>query len=190
MGEVPTERVFGFSNMFVAPEEDPRPRVNYVGEREALTGYLRNYRTTLELKCAGLDPAELAARSVPPSDLSLLGLVRHLADVERFWFREVLAQGDRAPLFFTEEKHDADLADATGDQTCVDHAWQMWRDEVAFAEGFLVGADDLGASVTFPPDTDMRVEVRDVVIHMIEEYARHLGHADLLRERIDGRVGQ
>ncbi len=190
MSEVLPERVFGFSNMFVAPEDDPRQLVNYVGEREALAGYLGNFRATLTLKCAGLSPAELAARSVPPSDLSLLGLVRHLADVERFWFREVLAQDDRNPLFFNEEKPNADFDEATGDQICVNHAWKVWRDEVAFAERFLAGADDLGASVAFPPDTDMRVEVRDVVIHMIEEYARHLGHADLLRERIDGRVGQ
>jgi|SRR5579872_861834 len=190
MSDVLPERVFGFSNMFVAPAEDPRPRVNYVGEREALAGYLRTYRMTLELKCADLPPEQLAARSVPPSDLSLLGLVRHLADVERYWFREVLAQGERAPLFFSEEKPNADFDEATGDQTCVDHAWRVWRDEVTFAEEFLAGADDLGASVVFPPDTDMRVEVRDVAIHMIEEYARHLGHADLLRERIDGRVGQ
>ncbi|HEX9355264.1 MAG TPA: DUF664 domain-containing protein, partial [Streptosporangiaceae bacterium] len=84
-------RSFGWSDMFVRPEDDPRTDGGFHDERTTLTGYLRDYRLTIELKCSGLDAAGMACRSVEPSNLSLLGLVRHLADVERHWFRQVLA---------------------------------------------------------------------------------------------------
>ncbi len=187
MSEIPTERTFGFESMFVAPDDDPRTMANFEGEHETLASYLGNYRKTLELKCAGLDAAAMAARSVPPSDLSLLGLVRHLADVERGWFRGLLA-GEDAPRLYP----DSSISGATPDDECVAEAWASWRAEVAFAEAYLAGVEDLGARVAMPmaPRPNETVAVRDVVVHMIEEYARHMGHADLLRERIDGRVGQ
>jgi uncharacterized damage-inducible protein DinB len=186
------ERVFGFGNMFVTPDEDPRILANFYGERETLAAYLGNYRKTLELKCAGLDAAALARRSVPPSDLSLLGLVRHLAAVERFWFRLVLTQQKVPNLFLGDGDRDESIVDAVGDDEMVAQAWDAWRDEVAFAEEYLQGVGDLGARVPFPLDSETgdEVAVRDVLVHLIEEYARHMGHADLLRERIDGRVGQ
>ncbi|MGC8473065.1 MAG: DUF664 domain-containing protein, partial [Candidatus Dormibacteria bacterium] len=86
LGELP-ERRFGFGQMFVTPEEDPRSPGGFLDERSLLVGYLRDYRLTIELKCSGLSAAELARRSVPPSNLSLLGLLRHLAEAESFWFR-------------------------------------------------------------------------------------------------------
>ena len=92
-------RTFGWQDMFVRPEEDPRSDDGFGDERGTLTGYLRVYRLTLELKCSGLDAAGMGCRSVPPSNLSLLGLVRHLTDVERNWFRRVLAGQDAGWLF-------------------------------------------------------------------------------------------
>jgi uncharacterized damage-inducible protein DinB len=185
---LPTERRFGWSNMFVAPGEDPRSQVPSVGERASLTEVLTGYRQTLELKCQGLDAEQLARRSVPPSNMSLLGLVRHLADVERFWFRQVLA-GEEAPRRFrTPDDRDADFNGATGDPVMVDEAWAAWRKEVAYAERRVAGFEDLGTRVSLPDEREER-EVREILVHMIEEYTRHCGHADLLRERIDGRVG-
>jgi uncharacterized damage-inducible protein DinB len=158
------------------------------GERATLQEYLRAYRLTMELKCADLDAAQLACRSVPPSTMSLLGLIRHMADVERHWFRRVMAQADAPPLYWSEDLPDADWVGATADPAVVDDAWRAWRDEVAFAEKFVADSSDLGVKGLDRDDT--AVELRSVLVHMVEEYARHCGHADLLRERIDGRVGQ
>jgi Protein of unknown function (DUF664) len=96
-------RSFGWKDMFVRPEDDPRSNGGLDGERATLTNYLRDYRLTLELKCTGLDADGMAARSVPPSNLSLLGLVRHIAEVERNWFRRVLAGQDVAWLYRRED---------------------------------------------------------------------------------------
>jgi uncharacterized damage-inducible protein DinB len=187
---VPAERSFGWSNMFVAPQDDPRNFVPSVGERATLVDFLRGYRQTLELKCRGLDAAEMARRSVPPSNLSLLGLVRHMAGVEHHWFHEVLAGEDSPRPYRADGERDADFDGAVGDPSVVEDAWATWRAEVAFAERFVEGVDDLGATVKLEPAGDQEVAVREVLVHMIEEYARHCGHADLIRERIDGRVGQ
>jgi len=158
------------------------------GERATLLDYLRTYRLTMEMKCADLDSAQLASRSVPPSTMSLLGLVRHMADVERNWFRRVMAQVDAPPLYWSEDVPDADWLGAVADPAVVDDAWQAWRDEVAFAENFVADSPDLGIEGMMRDGNS--VALRSVLVHMIEEYARHCGHADLLRERIDGRVGQ
>jgi hypothetical protein len=178
--DLPT-REFGWSDMFVPPEEDPRTDGGFKGERATLAGFLRDQRLTLELKCAGLDAEGMARRSVPPSNLSLLGLVRHLAEVERTWFRRRLA-GEDAPRRYGDR--DADFEGAVADPEVVARAWADWRSEVAFAERFAAEA----------PNLDLvgreGAVLREVLVHMIEEYARHNGHADLLRERIDGRVGQ
>jgi uncharacterized damage-inducible protein DinB len=120
--------------------------------------------------------------------MSLLGLVRHMADVERHWFRRVMAQADAPPWYWSEDVADADWLGAVADPEVVDDAWRAWRQEVAFAEKFVADSPDLGVKGTMRDGT--RVALRDVLVHMIEEYARHCGHADLLRERIDGRVGQ
>jgi uncharacterized damage-inducible protein DinB len=174
-----------YADMWVDPDDDPRETgTETVGERDTLLDYLRRYRLTLELKCADLTAEELARRSVPPSTMSLLGLIRHLAEVERHWFRRVMAREDAPRLYDQSDDRDADFTGAVADPAVVDKAWQAWRSEVAFAEQFVDKAHDLGM-----PGKD-GVPLRDILVHMIEEYARHCGHADLLRERIDGRVGQ
>jgi uncharacterized damage-inducible protein DinB len=158
------------------------------GERATLLDYLRRYRLTMEMKCADLDAAQLASRSVPPSTMSLLGLIRHMADVERHWFRRVMAQADAPPLYWSEDVPDADWLGAAADPAIVADAWRAWRGEVAFAEKFVADSPDLGVKGTY--EAGASVALRSVLVHIIEEYARHCGHADLLRERIDGRVGQ
>ncbi|MYS80807.1 DinB family protein [Embleya scabrispora] len=156
------------------------------GELAILTDILAAQRTTLELKCAGLGP-ELARRSVEPSTLSLLGIVRHLADVERRWFRRGLGGQDAPALFSSRACPDGDFEGAAPDTAIVEQAWQAWRTEVAFAERFTVEAPDL--DVEGEDDWRGTVSLRWVLVHMVEEYARHNGHADLLRERIDGAIG-
>ena len=177
------ERKFGWWDMFVSPDDDPRTDGGFTGERDTLVGYLRDQRLTLELKCSGLDAEQLARRSVEPSTMSLLGLVRHMAAVEQGWFRHALA-GEEGSRHFRAKDPDGDFNGAVADPEVVREAWETWRAEVEFAEQFVAEADDLGM-VGAKGDA-----LREVMVHMIEEYARHNGHADLLRERIDGRIGQ
>ena len=178
------------SNVWMDMAQDPRfaADAELLGERATLLDYLRAQRLTLEMKCADLDAAQLARRSVPPSTMSLLGLVRHMADVEREWFRRVMAQSDAPPVYWSEDVPDADWLGAVADPAVVDDAWRAWHEEVAFAEKFVADAPDLGIKGIMEDGTS--IALREVLVHMIEEYARHCGHADLLRERIDGRVGQ
>jgi hypothetical protein len=175
------------AELFVGSQPDHRFSGPANGdERRMLVDFLGAQRATLELKCAGVD-AELSRRSVPPSTLSLLGLVRHLADVERRWFRRVLAGQDVQPLFSTEADPDGDFDGAVSDPSAVAAGWEAWRCEVAFAERFVTGAPDL--DIMGHDSWRGTVSLRWVLIHLVEEYARHNGHADLLRERIDGATG-
>jgi uncharacterized damage-inducible protein DinB len=177
--------------MWTAPENDPRTYGNPIGELATYREYLRNYRLTIGMKCDGLDAAQLARRSVPPSTLSLLGLVRHLAQMENHWFQRVLQGRTDAPrLYKRDDDPDWDFTGATGDQGVVDEAFAGWEAEIAKADEWLdaLPESDLGVQVSFG-DGDV-VSIRDVLVHVIEEYARHAGHADLLRECIDGRTGQ
>jgi uncharacterized damage-inducible protein DinB len=178
--------------MFIDFDADPRPEPPTVGdERATLMGFLHWQRRTLELKCSGLDANGLARRSAGPSTMSLLGLVRHMAGVERNWFRGVLAGEDTGPQLFTSDAdRDGDFDGATPDPTVVEEAWQAWQAEVAFADKFVDAAPDLSVTGKIPDPWRGPMSLRWVLVHMIEEYARHNGHADLLRERIDGRVGQ
>jgi uncharacterized damage-inducible protein DinB len=178
------------SDVWMDEARDPRfaGGAELEGERATLLDYLRAYRLTMEMKCADLDAAQLARRSVPPSTMSLLGLIRHLTDVERHWFRRVMAQADAPPLYWSTDVADADWLGAVADPAVVTDAWRAWREEVAFAEEFVAGSADLGLKVTRKDGS--RMALREVLVHMIDEYARHCGHADLLRERIDGRIGQ
>jgi uncharacterized damage-inducible protein DinB len=178
------------NDMWTTPDNDPRTYGNPVGELATYREYLANYRLTVEMKCEGLDAAELARRSVPPSSLSLLGLVRHLREVENHWFQEVLAgRTEESPAEEHEDGPDPDFSGAVADPAVVADAFRTWKAEIARAEEWLDGLDedDLGRQV---PHHDGTVAVRDVLVHLIEEYARHAGHADLLRECIDGRTGQ
>ncbi|MFE1413515.1 DinB family protein [Streptomyces sp. NPDC058746] len=175
------------ADFFVDPERDRRFTGPATGdERRMLAAFLADHRATLELKCSGVD-AELARRAVEPSTLSLLGLVRHLADTERRWFRKVLAGQDADPLFSSAEAPDGDFDGAVDDPAVVAAAWEAWRSEVAFAERFVADAPDL--DVEGDDEWRGKVSLRWVLIHLVEEYARHNGHADLLRERIDGAIG-
>ena len=176
------------ADLFIDPDEDPRSGGPTLGdERATLTEFLRFQRLTLQLKCEGLDAEQLARRSVEPSTMSLLGLLRHMAEVERGWFRRRFAGNDVPRRYQSEADPDGDFDGAVADPAVVDEAWAAWRDEVAFAEQFtreteldFVGMDGAGSPIS----------LRELLVHMVEEYARHNGHADLLRERIDGRLGQ
>ena len=174
--------------MWVDPEDDPRDTSEVLrGERAVVLDYLRHYRMTLEMKCEGLDAEQLARRSVRPSTLSLLGLVRHMAKVEHSWCRRVVeGQAELPRLYWSEEDRDLDFNGAEGTDEVVADAWESWRREVEHAEQEYAAVD----FDTVVPHHDGELEVREVVVHLVEEYARHCGHADLLRECIDGRTGQ
>jgi uncharacterized damage-inducible protein DinB len=174
--------------MFLDSAADPREGGPRLGdERATLTEFLRGQRLTLQVKCDGLGAEQLARRAVEPSTMSLLGLVRHMAEVERAWFRRRFAGRDVPKRYQTEADPDGDFNGAVADPAVVEEAWAAWREEVAFAEEFtrdhdlgFVGYDSEGEPVS----------LRELLVHMIEEYARHNGHADLLRERVDGRLGE
>ncbi len=154
-------------------------------EREMLLAWLEFHRATLAQKCAGLTDKQLRERSAPPSSLSLLGLVRHMADVERGWFRRTLSGEAVGPIFWSDASPDGDFDDL--DTVSTDEAFRTWRHECDLARAATDRAESLDV-------TGLRHEqlhsLRWILVHMIEEYARHNGHADLLRERIDGATGE
>ena len=182
-----------YLDMWIDPDDDPRETdVETVDERDMLLGYLRYYRLTMKMKCADLNAEQLARRSVPPSTMSLLGLVRHLAEGERH-FRQVMAGEDAPKLYCTDEDRDGDWNGAIADPAVVDDAWRQWRTEMQLTDQFVASVADLGtrnAGVSDLGPNGADVQLRDMLLAQIVEYARHSGHADLLRERIDGRVGQ
>ncbi len=176
-------------DMWLDPDDDPRvgAEIEVVDELTNLQEYLRHYRMTLRLKCQGLSPEQLATRSVPPSSMSLLGLVRHMAKVERDWFRIRVAGQDVPRLYWSEADRDEAFTGAVGDPAVVAEAVAAWSSEVAFAQQFLDEHPDLAAVYTYGAEA---LSMRELLLHMVEEYARHCGHADLLRECVDGRTGQ
>ena len=174
--------------MFLDLAADPREDGPRLGdERATLAEFLRCQRLTLQIKCEGLDAEQLARRAVEPSTMSLLGLLRHMAEVERSWFRRRFAGQDVPKRYQTEADPDGDFNGAMADPAVVDEAWDAWREEVAFAEQF---ARDTDLDFVAHAGDGTPISLRELLVHMVEEYARHNGHADLLRERIDGRVGQ
>ncbi|UYM06367.1 mycothiol transferase [Solicola gregarius] len=176
-----------YPDMWVDPEEDPRESEGELrGERAILVDYLRSYRLTFRMKCDDLDAAQMSKRPFGPSELSLLGLLRHLTDIERHWFRRVLEGQDISRHFRSEDGTDQAFNGALADVAVVAQAWELWEAEVTHAQQLVDSVDDLATVV----EGDDPLEVREVLVHMIEEYARHCGHADLIREAIDGRVGQ
>ncbi|MFF5388435.1 DinB family protein [Streptomyces sp. NPDC013012] len=156
------------------------------GEREALEQWLDFHRATLARKCEGLDDARLRTPSAPPSDLNLLGLVRHMAEVERGWFRRTLAGEEAVWIYSTEEDHDRDIHTEEGDT--YEEAYATWQAEIAHART-LAAAHGLDDRAVGRRRNGEEFNLRWIYLHMIEEYARHNGHADLLRERIDGATG-
>ncbi|MEV4655480.1 DinB family protein [Micromonospora sp. NPDC049301] len=180
-------RTSSWLGRFARPDGDPSSISSLVDERSVLVEFLRDQRLTFQLKCDGLDAEQLARRPVPPSTMSLLGLIRHLAEVERGWFRRTMAGQDAPRLYCSDDDPDGDFDGAVADPEVVAEAWHAWRAEVEFAERFVEAAD-LG--VQGRQRKGNIIVLRELLVHMIEEYARHNGHADLFRERIDGRVGQ
>ena len=183
------------ADMFIDLENDPREDGPKLGdERTTLVEALRCQRLTLEMKCAGLDAEQMARRSVEPSTMSLLGLVRHLAEMERATFRVLMAGQDVPKLYCSDTDRDGDFDGAVPDPDVVAEAWETWRAEVDFATRFVAEAPSLDITADDPLNLHGSgggvVSLRDELVGMIHEYARHLGHADLLRERIDGRIGQ
>ena len=151
-------------------------------ERTMLTTWLDYHRATLAMKCEGLTDEQLRARSVPPSSLSLLGLVRHMGDVEHNWFRFWL--GGEAPHPNYEGEDDFDLVD----EGEVAGSFEYWHAECEHSRQVVASfesLDDVGAG----QKRGAGISVRWTLVHLIEEYARHNGHADLLREAIDGTTG-
>ncbi|MFG3223956.1 DinB family protein [Kitasatospora sp. NPDC048194] len=173
-----------YPDMWADPGDDPRDSEGTApdGELATLKEYLRNYRLTLRMKCEGLDAAQLARRSVPPSTMSLLGLVRHLAEVERGW-RAWISDGEPEPRLYGAR--DADFDGAVPDPAVVEAAWRDLEREQAVTDAALARHPDLGTRLGA-----RGIAVRELLVHRVEEYARHCGHADLLRECVDGRVGQ
>ena len=155
-----------------------------LGERDMLEGWLEFHRTTLLLKCEGLDDAQRKARPVTTSLLSLHGLVRHMAEVERGWFRMVLLEERDAPYLFATDLEDSEMFPLDDAVWASDLA--AWLDECEASRRAAAprSLDDAGSHRDGTP-----CSLRWIYNHMIEEYARHNGHADLIRELVDGAAG-
>jgi uncharacterized damage-inducible protein DinB len=165
--------------------ERPMPPLN-TDERGTLEGWLDFHRATLAMKCEGLDDRQAATASVPPSGFTLTGLVQHLAEVERNWFRRVLT-GEQAPPIY-DPQADPDGPDGGFDLAAgatLAAALASWQAEVARGREHCAAR----ALSDTSPFMGTDVSLRWIYVHMIEEYARHNGHADLIRERIDGATG-
>jgi uncharacterized damage-inducible protein DinB len=154
-------------------------------EREMLRAFLDFHRDTLAMKCEGLSDGQLREQSSPPSTLSLLGLVRHMAEVERTWFRRVI-NGEDLPLVWSDDGDYQAAYDAR--QASVADAFRAWQDEVEHARRIERAAASLDVT-GYQQRWDEDVSLRLVMYHLMHEYARHNGHADFLREAIDGTVG-
>jgi uncharacterized damage-inducible protein DinB len=177
--------VLTMTKTWSAPAVDRTESPNIARERTAAETLLDYFRATLLWKCAGLSAEQLKQRPVPPSTLSLLGLVRHMAEVERVWFRARVGGEDLGPIFCPDAQPDGDFDDVEAADAEADFA--TYQREVDAARAVLAARDfDNTFTLTHPEAT---IDVRAVVLHMIEEYARHCGHADLIRECIDGATG-
>lgn len=156
-------------------------------ELPMLISWLEIHRQTLAFKCEGLSTEQLRSRSVPPSTLSLLGLVRHMAEVERNWFQRTIAGSDAPPIYYTAADRDGDFDHVDGADP--DEAFATWRAQCEIAREVLAGVSSLDDFAAKQREGES-VTVRWIMVHMIEEYARHNGHADLLRQCIDGATGE
>lgn len=155
-------------------------------EREILTSHLDWHRETFALKCSGVPPERLSDLGVPPSGLSLHGLIRHLAGVEQWWFQIQFAGEEDAPmLYYSDDDPDQDFERLDGDPA---EAMAVWRAQCERSRQIVAAAPSLDVTGTHKA-TGNPVSLRRILVHLIAEYARHNGHADLLRERIDGATG-
>ncbi|WP_181803667.1 DinB family protein [Streptomyces shenzhenensis] len=158
---------------------------SFGSERDMLRAFLDYHRATLAMKCEGLTDEELRRRSMPPSTLSLLGLVRHMAEVERAWFRRVFEDHD-APMVWSDEIDFQAAYDAS--ESTRQEAFAAWEAEVATSRRIERAAASLDQA-GYQPRWEEEVSLRMVMLHVLLEYGRHNGHADFLREGVDGTVG-
>ncbi|MEU9163449.1 DinB family protein [Streptomyces sp. NPDC048424] len=166
--------------------DEQRTRPVLVGdERATLTSILQWQRDTLMMKCAGLSEEQLRRKAVAPSGLSLLGLVRHLAEVERGWFRNVLG-GEGVGGYFPKNEA-GERTEFHVDDADVAGSFRIWEETCRRSREIVDAADSLDMTGHFG---DESYSLHYILTHMIEEYARHNGHADLLREVIDGTTGE
>jgi hypothetical protein len=166
--------------------DDTRQAPPLVGdERDILTAFLDWHRETLELKCSGVSADRLSEMTIPPSTLSLHGLLRHLAGVERWWFHIQFAGEDLPLLYYTDDDPDQDFEGLDGD---VQADLAVWREECQRSRDIVARASSLDET-GIKQATGEQISLRRILVGMIAEYARHNGHADLLRERIDGATG-
>ena len=152
-----------------------------------VSDFLDEHRDALQRKCSGLTDEQLRLRSVPPSSMSLMGIMRHMFEVERWWFRHYVDGQVYESLLWAEDNPDGDFDDideVTGAETL-----EMWREECDHSRFVIHGVESLDQLAAFERN-DSAVSVRWIMMHMIQEYARHNGHADLIRERIDGVTGE
>jgi uncharacterized damage-inducible protein DinB len=153
-----------------------------------LNGWLEHHRAILVWKCEGLTDEQLRRRSVPPSTMSLLGLIRHMTDVERGWFQQVLLGEDAPDLYSTPDDRDGDFNGVDGADVAA--AFSAFEAECDTSRQAVAAAPDLDVlSKEGSSRTGEQFSLRWILTHMIEEYARHNGHADLLRETVDGTTG-
>jgi uncharacterized damage-inducible protein DinB len=168
---------------FEAPK---RPHIPFNGpERVQLDAWLDFYRATVLEKCDGLNAAQLKERPVASSSLSLLGIVRHMTFVEQIWFENRFAGRDTSDYYKTEDDRDSDFNDL--DDAAVENVFSLYVQATDVSRDLSVGhhLDEMATKVSRGREVDLRW----ILIHMIEEYARHCGHADLIRELIDGATG-
>ena len=172
---------------WTAPQVERTSPPRQCGEREALEAWLDFHRDTLLGKCAGLSTEQLKERAVPPSGLSLLGLVRHMTEVERWWFRVHAGNQEMPPPYSTTQDRNADFNDTA--EADAEANFAAFRTEIEECRKAVLGKDPDEVVPTHGNDPREDADIRWIYLHMIEEYARHNGHADLLRERIDGATG-
>ena len=169
---------------------DTRPRPPYAGnERETLLGFLDWHRATFRIKAGGLDDAQLN-QTLPPSRMTLGGMVKHLAFVEDWWFGFNLTGAQAEPWASVDWEADEDWDWHSASDDTAEELWRLYETEVARAGETVRDSDLDRLSERTHPRTGERISLRWIVVHMIEEYARHNGHADLIRESIDGATGQ
>ena len=160
-----------------------------LGELGALRRWLVDLRGAVERKAEGLSAEQLATRSVPPSALSVLGLVRHLAQMEHYWFVLTLSRADEPQLYVPDGDWEAQFRDAVADEAVVADAFENWRATRARADAVMDKLEPADLEFVWDPD-DRIGSVRDALVQVLYEYSRHLGHLDLLREAIDGQTGE
>jgi uncharacterized damage-inducible protein DinB len=155
--------------------------------REMLVSFVEHHRATLALKCAGLTSEQAARRSVLPSSMSLLGLVRHMTDVEKMWFVLRFKGEEPKNLYRTEQDPDAAFNELAG--VDLEESLAHWSEACDRSREITAAVDSLDELSIGTRRGNQHVSMRWMLIHLIEEYARHNGHADLLRQAIDGSVG-